>query len=308
MKRFLILLLCLCNAACDSGPSAEQLAKEQLMKIQHHADIMEWRKDRVKKLTARDGWLTLVGMHWLPKSGTTRVGFGEANGTRIGVGPDKLGLITVNDDKTIHFQPEAGLHIFINGLPSSGKAKIQSDASGTPTVVGFAEGRGSFIVIERGGKLALRVRDSQSPTLIHFKGLDYFEIDKKFQIEATFIPHDAGKTLNVMNIIGMVEPMMNPGLLEFDFDGKKYSLEAFDEGDHRLFIVFADQTSGHDSYPAGRFLYAEYPDKTGKTTIDFNKSYNPPCAFNDYSTCPMPPDNNRLDFAVQAGEKKPRKT
>lgn len=293
--------------ACHAGPSSEQLAKEKLMKIQHETEIIEWRKDRINKLIARDGWLSLIGMHWLPKNASTRVGAGEANGTRIGVGPDKLGLITVSNEKSITLQPESGVSVTINGMPSTGKSIIQSDATGTPTVVGFSEGRGSFIVIERGGKLALRVRDSQSPTLLGFNGLDYFDIDRNYRIEAKFIPHDAGKTLDVMNILGMVEPMMNPGRLEFVYNEKKYSLEAFDEGDHRLFLVFADLTSGHDSYPAGRFMYADYPDKNGTTIIDFNKAYNPPCAFNDYSTCPMPPDSNRLDFAVKAGEKKPRK-
>jgi uncharacterized protein (DUF1684 family) len=307
MRNVILITLSLCIVACQAGPSPEQLAKEKLMKIQHQAEITEWRKDRINKLVARDGWLSLIGMHWLTKNASTRVGSGEANGTRIGVGPDKLGLLTIAADNNILFQPETGVSITINGKPASGKHSIQSDASGTPTVVGFSEGRGSFIVIERGGKLALRVRDSQSPTLIGFNGLDYFDIDRNYRIEAKFIPHDAGKTLDVINILGMVEPMMNPGRLEFFYNEQKYTLEAFDEGDHRLFIVFADLTSGHDSYPAGRFVYAEYPDNTGMTILDFNKAYNPPCAFNDYSTCPMPPDSNRLDLAIKAGEKKPRK-
>ncbi|HWS40312.1 MAG TPA: DUF1684 domain-containing protein [Arenimonas sp.] len=303
----LILLAGMCSASCDSGPSPEQLAKDQLMKTQHQNEIIEWRKDRIAKLTTPDGWLSLVGMHWLPEKGTTRVGSGEANGTRIAAGPSKLGLIQVASDTEVWFDPESGVPVTIDGILNSGRTKLASDSISSPTVVGFDNGQASFIVIERGGKLALRVRNSQAPALLNFDGLDYFDIDRSFRVQAKFIPHEAGRTYDVVNILGMIEPMINPGVLQFTLDEKTYSLEALDEGDHRLFIVFADLTSGHDSYPAGRFLYAEYPDATGMTEIDFNKAYNPPCAFNAYSTCPMPPDSNRLELAVNAGEKKPKK-
>ena len=101
--------------------------------------------------------------------------------------------------------------------------------------------------------------------------------------------------------------MANPGTVTFEKDGKAYTLEAVDEGDHRLFLMYADRTSGHDSYPASRYLYAEYPDAQGNTIVDFNKGYNPPCAFTDFATCPLPPLGNRLDLAITAGEKKPLK-
>lgn len=303
----LLLLASLVLASCDSGPSPEQLAKERLMKTQHQKEIILWRKDRIARLTTPDGWLSLVGMHWLPDKGITQVGSGEANGTRIAVGPSKLGMIKVASDSNVWFEPESGVSVTIDGVSSAGWNKLASDSISAPTVVGFNGGQASFVVIERGGKLALRVRDSQAPALLHFDGLDYFDIDRSFRFEAKFIPHEAGRTVDVMNILGMVEPMMNPGMVQFSVDGKTYSLEAFDEGDHRLFLIFADLTSGHASYPAGRFLYAEYPDASGMTEIDFNKAYNPPCAFNAYSTCPMPPDSNRLDMAINAGEKKPKK-
>ena len=304
LRTSLLILACLFLASCDNGPSPEQLAKERLMKMQHQKEIIEWRKDRIAKLTTPDGWLSLVGMHWLPDNGIARVGSGEANGTRLAVGPSKLGLIKV-DSGQVWFEPEYGTSVTIDSVPSKGRVKLNSDALINPTQVGFEGGQASFIVIERGGKLALRVRNSQAPALINFNGLDYFDINRDFRFEAKFIPHEAGRTLEVMNILGMVEPMMNPGAVEFTKDDKTYRLEALDEGDHRLFLVFADMTSGHESYPAGRFLYAEYPDATGMTEVDFNKAYNPPCAFNAYSTCPMPPENNRLDIAINAGEKKP---
>lgn len=309
MMRIISLVLTgLLLSACQQGPSAEQIAKEKEMKMAHESEIKAWRAERIEKLTARDGWLSLVGMHWLPNDGVTRVGSGEANGTRLSVGPDKLGLVGVSPGNNIWFQPEGVVPVTVDGQPAGGRIKLTPDSEGLPTVIGFKGGEASFVVIERGGKLALRVRDAQSPALLGFSGIDYFDIDRAFRVEADFTAHEAGRTMDIVNILGMVEPMMNPGTVSFTLGERRYTLEALDEGDHRLFFVFADRTSGHETYPAGRFVYADYPGADGKTMLDFNKAYNPPCAFNPYSTCPMPPAENRLDISIAAGEKKPRKT
>jgi uncharacterized protein len=291
----MILMLVACK---QDGPSPEQLAREKAEKMQHQSEILQWRAGRIEKLKQPDGWLSLVGMHWLPQ-GVTRVGSGPANGTRIKVGPDNLGLITSNKRNQVWLQPDSLAGITID--------ELVPDTRGTPTVVGLDGGRASFIVIERGGRLALRVRDADAPTRSGFTGIDSFPIDRRFRVQAEFSPHEAGRTIDVVNILGMVEPMMNPGTVRFRLDGREFTLEAIDEGDHRLFLVFADRTSGKQSYAAARFLYAEYPDADGMTVVDFNKAYNPPCAFSPYSTCPMPPPENRMDIAITAGEMKPRK-
>ncbi len=306
--KILPLILCgLLLSACHQGPSAEQIAKEKQLKMQYEAEIKTWRTERIDKLTKRDGWLSLAGMHWLPKMGVARVGSGETNGTRISVGPSKLGLVSVSEGNMAWFQPEAGVPVTIDGTPMTGKTKLVADSQGVPTVVGFDGGEASFIVIERGGKLALRVRDANAPTRVKFTGIDYFDIDKNFRFEAHFTPHEAGRTIEIVNILGIVEPMINPGTVTFTQGEKSYTLEAIDEGDHRLFFTFADRTSGHETYAAARFLYAAYPDAAGNTIVDFNKAYNPPCAFTAFSTCPLPPLGNRLDLTITAGEKKPRK-
>ena len=116
-------------------------------------------------------------------------------------------------------------------------------------------------------------------------------------------PHPAGRTIPIVNVLGMTEPMANPGVVVFEKNGKTHRLEAVDEGDGQLFLIFADRTNKKETYGAGRFLYAA-PAMNGTTTVDFNKAYNPPCAFNAYSTCPLPPPENRLDLAVTAGEKR----
>ena len=120
---------------------------------------------------------------------------------------------------------------------------------------------------------------------------------------ARFVPHAAGKTLPIANIIGTTDHIPNPGAVEFERGGKTWRLEALDEGEGTLFLVFADRTSGHGSYGAGRFLDAPMPDKQGRLVLDFNQAYNPPCAFTPFATCPLPPPENRLDLAVEAGEK-----
>ena len=307
MYKLMILASFLFVTACQQGPSAEQLAKEKAAQMKLHSDNMLWRKDRIDRLTQPDGWLSLIGMHWLPKNGITRVGAGEANGTRIGVGPSKIGMISVTTSNEVWLQPEAGVALTIDGQPVAGKTRLIADSQGRPTVVGFDNGNASFIVIERGGRMALRVRDANAPTRTGFTGIDYFPLSRAFRFEADFVPHEAGRTIEIVNILGMVEPMMNPGTVTFMHEGKPVTLEAIDEGDHRLFLVFADRTSGKETYAAARFLYAAYPGPDGRTIVDFNQAYNPPCAFTPYSTCPMPPSGNRMDFAVTAGEKKPRK-
>ena len=286
------------DPAIDAAANAQKAAYEK--------EIADWRDGRLQRLTKPEGWLSLVGMHWL-EVGKTRVGAGADNGTRLAVGPPQIGLVSVDRDGGIEFTPEADAGILIDGQPAGRQVKLIPDSDGTPTVVGFNKGDASFIVIKRGGKYALRVRDALAPTRSNFPGSPSFDIDPSFRFDARFTAHPPGKKIDIVNILSMVEPMDNPGTVTFVKDDKSYTLEAVDEGDHKLFLIYADRTSGHESYAAARFLYAEYPDASGMTVVDFNKGYNPPCAFSEFSTCPMPPLSNRLDLAINAGEKKPYK-
>jgi uncharacterized protein (DUF1684 family) len=247
-------------------------------------------------------------MHWLER-GTTRVGSGADNGTRLAAGPAHVGEVELDKDGVVHFTPAADAEITVDGQPARGRVALATDADPTrnASVVAFNRGDASFIVIKRGDRYALRVRDALAPTRTGFQPLQYFPIDPAFRFRARFTPHAPGSKIDIVNILGMVEPMDNPGTVSFEKDGKSFTLEAVDEGDHRLFFVYADRTSGHESYAASRFLYADYPDRSGFTTLDFNRGYNPPCAFTAYSTCPMPPLQNRIDLAITAGEKKPLK-
>ena len=297
-------------AACDRSPGPP--ARDAAAEARHVAwvkDVQDERAARLQRLLKPSGWLSLVGMHWL-EVGSTRVGSATDNGTRLDVGPPHLGLVKRERDGRISFTPEPGVEVTVDGQPASGTVALVTDVDAGengPTVVGFNKGDASFIVIERGDRYALRVRDALAPTRTAFPGIAYFDLDPSFRVVARFTPHPPGHTIDIVNVLSMTEAMDNPGTVTFSHGGKTYTLEAVDEGDHRLFLNFADRTSGHESYPAARYLYAEYPGADGTTVIDFNKTYNPPCAFTDFATCPLPPPSNRLDLAIRAGEKKPLK-
>lgn len=285
-------------AAAEAAAKAERLAYEK--------SVSEARQAREARLQKPDGWLSLVGLHWL-ETGTTFVGSAEHKGVRLVVGPENLGTLDVEKDGNVRFTPERGVEVLIDGQPTTATVRLVPDSEGTPTVVGFNRGDASFVMIKRGDRMALRVRNAMAPTRLNFTGIDYFDIDPGFRFTARFEPHEAGKTIDIATMIGTLEPMANPGVVVFEKEGKTYRLEAVDEGDGQLFLIFADRTSGHETYAAARFLYADPAGPDGTTVVDFNRAYNPPCAFTPFSTCPLPPPENRLDLAVRAGEKKPRK-
>ena len=310
MRLALLLSLALLTVAC--GDSAEETARsetaaraERAARLSYEGEILAWRDERLARLTRPDGWLSLVGLHWITP-GQTYVGSARDNGTRLALGPPQVGMLSLGKDGSISLTVPKGVEVTVDGAPAVGRVPLASDADGPPTVVGFNRGDASFVVIKRGDRYGLRVRNALARTRTAFPGLDYFDIDPSFRFTARFEPHPAGKTLDIVNTLGMVEPMANPGRLVFEKDGKAYALEAVDEGDGQLFLIIADRTSGHTTYAASRFLYAAPAGKDGTTVLDFNKAYSPPCAFSAYSTCPMPPPENRLDLAVTAGEKKPR--
>lgn len=302
----LSLLLAGCGGSSDQAAADEAAAAKAAReaKLAYEREVRDWRHERQERLLRPDGFLSLVGLHWL-KPGATYVGSAQDNGTRLALGPPQVGLLDVRKDGTVTLRVADGAEVTVDGEPAEGTVALVPDSKGKPTVVGFNRGDASFVLIERGGRFALRVRNAMARTRTSFPGIDYFDIDPGFRFESRFEAHPPGKTIDIVNMLGMVEPMANPGRVLFEKDGKPYSLEALDEGDGELFFVFADRTSGHQSYPASRFLYAKPAGPDGKVVLDFNRAYNPPCAYTPYSTCPMPPPENRLDLAVTAGEKKP---
>ena len=272
----------------------------KVMDARFLADNAAWREQRKLELVAPDGWTSLVGLHWIELK-SHFIGNGPSSGIKLLVGPPKLGMVAQRDGR-IFFTPESGVAVTLNGEPVTGRVELQSDRDASPGVISFDEGKGALSLIERGGRHALRVKHADAESRIKFVGLDYWPADESWRIEGRFIPHPPGKTLTIIDVIGVATESPNPGAVEFERDGKPYRLEALGQAGGPLFFVLADRTSGHGSYPAGRFLDAAAP-VNGKVVLDFNRAYNPPCVFTPYATCPLPPAENRLDLRVDAGEK-----
>jgi len=265
-----------------------------------------WRDKRRSDLLGPEGWTSLVGLHWLDP-GAHYVGSGAGNGIQLAIGPAHLGMVDIGT-RLVRFVPHKGAQLTLDGQPLSAGTTLRTDADPAgPSVIGFDEGRGHATVIERNDRYALRVKHADAPSRIHFTGLDYWPADPSWKVQGRFVAHPPGRTIEVANIIGGLDAMANPGVVEFERDGKTWRIEALDEGEGVLFLVFADRTNGHGSYGAGRFLDAPMPDAQGRVMLDFNQARNPPCAFTAFATCPLPPPENRLDLAITAGEKAYRK-
>lgn len=262
--------------------------------------INEWRAARVARLTTPDGWLTLIGRHQL-SPGDNLVGTANDVSIKLAAGPPYLGTVTLGTDKRVTLLPAPGARLEVDGIPTQDKVELQYKSE-TPTRVTF--GTASFHVMQRGENLYLRVRDRGAPNLAHFAGIDYFPVDPAWRIEAKWVPFEPAKQVNITNMIGVTEPAPVPGKAVFTWQGHTVELLPIDEGDN-LFFVLTDLTAGEETYEASRFLYAPKPKPGDKNVVlDFNRFQNPPCAFTEFATCPLPPKQNRMPFRVTAGEKK----
>lgn len=265
------------------------------------ASIEQWHAARVERLRKPDGWLSLIGLHWL-EHGRSSIGSGKDNDIVLAKGPERLGTIEWNQDGTVSIELAADNGAAIQGSELR-KVELLDDSHDEPTVATF-DGA-SFYLISRGDKKGLRVKDPNAPSRVGFTRIERFPVDPDWRIEGKWVPFDPVHYLEVPTIVGTVGKYPVPGKVVFEKDGKSFEILPVVEvpGGDELFVMFADRTSGKETYGAARFLYIDMP-KNGKAVIDFNKAYNPPCAFTPYATCPLAPPENRLDIRVTAGEKK----
>ncbi|MBN8481617.1 MAG: DUF1684 domain-containing protein [Xanthomonadales bacterium] len=292
LKTTLLLAAMTASAANALASSSEDYASE----------IEAWRVQRAERLKAPNGWLSLVGLDWL-KPGRNTIGSAKDNDIVIARAPARLGTITLDGDVAT-IELEAGAAATIDGATSA-RTTLLDDSNETPTTVAFASV--SFYLVDRGGRKGLRIKDSEAATRTGFLGIDNFAIDPSWRIEADWVAFDPPQSLEIPNVLGTIDSMPVPGKAVFTRDGKSYELRPVLESADatQLFFIVADRTSGKETYGAGRFLYADAA-KDGKVVLDFNKAYNPPCAFTPFATCPLAPPENRLPIAVNAGEKRYR--
>lgn len=267
-----------------------------------YAEQRAWREARLERLAQPFGWLSLTGLHFLA-DGVHRVGRGEDNDLRVASGPERLGRLHV-DGARAWILLEPGVQATVGGLPvpEAGGVVFRTDLA-DPTVLQV--GQVQFMVRDH-GRLALRIRDANAPTRLRFGGLDYFDPDPAWRIEARWEAYEPARTIELVTVADTEDRMRNPGAVVFEVDGRTFRLDALqDQDDEDLFLIVADRTNGRETYGMARYLYAP-PPVEGRVILDFNRLFNPPCAFTPYATCALPPPQNRLDLAITAGEKRYR--
>lgn len=260
--------------------------------------IEKWRAEREAKLKAEDGWLTVTGLFWL-REGQNEFGSAPTNDIVLppGAAPDKLGSFEWLNGK-ITLRVAEGATVTANGKPVR-ELVLHSETVKRPEVV--EAGDLSFLLLKRGDRWGIRLKDKNSFARQSFNGLRWYPAKESYRVTAQLIPYDQPKEVPIVNILGDIEKYKSPGLLKFKLNGQEYTLEPVASGDDKLFIILRDLTSNKTTYAASRFLYADKP-KDGQVILDFNQAINPPCAFTAYATCPLPPKQNRLNVAIEAGE------
>lgn len=281
-----------CGPAPDPAPDPD-----------YRAEIDAWHAQREARLAAADGWLSLVGLHWL-EEGPNPIGNDPSAAVPLeapGIPPEAGTILLEGEDLTI--EPHAGAAILLGGVAVTGHRTVATDAAdGGPDV--YSIGRLRFHVIERGGRFAVRVKDPQAPTRTTFEGVPRFPVDPAYRVRARYEPYDTPREVTIGTAAGTEDTALAGGRLRFALNGQELTLEPWvsGTGDTDLFLVFADATSGETTYGAGRFLSATAQDD-GTAILDFNRAVSPPCAFTPYATCPLPPATNVLQVAVEAGER-----
>ncbi|MFN7960335.1 MAG: DUF1684 domain-containing protein [Thermoanaerobaculia bacterium] len=264
-------------------------------------DLAAWRTERDGNLRKESGWLSLAGLYWL-KEGPSRFGSDPANEVAFPAGkaPGQAGVFRLEGGK-VRLEPEPGAGLAVDGKPIEAPLELVADADGTPTVVTLQDL--SFLVIRRGDRVGIRLKDKKSPVLAQFTGMENYPDSPAWRLVARFEPYTPPRKLAVPNILGQSNEEDCPGAIVFVHEGKEFRLEPTGQASKPMSIVFGDASNGHGTYGGGRFLEVDPPAADGTVVVDFNRAYNPPCVFTPYATCPLPPRGNRLPFAVEAGER-----
>ena len=266
--------------------------------VSYQASVEQWRQKYEAKLRADDGWLTVSGLFWL-HDGENR--FGSASGNDVVLAfppmPANAGRFDLHAGKTVvHVNP--GVPITMGGKPVE-SAELRPDSKQDRLVIGDL----TFFVHASGGRFGIRLKDKNSRLRKEFKGLHWFPVDPAYRFTARYVAYPSPREVEIETTIGDHDKLHLEGYVAFSMAGKEYRLDAEKDDSGGLFIVFRDLTSKTETYQSARFLDTD-PPKDGAVELDFNKAYNPPCAYNPYTTCPLPAPGNRLQAEIPAGEKR----
>ena len=282
---------------CALFLGAMVLAQPTAPDPEYTAEIEQWRQGREARLRSEDGWLSLAGLFWL-KEGENTVGAGSSNDIVLpkGSAPERLGVFEFHKG-AVSFRSSQGDSVTVNGSAAI-SATLKPDSSDSPDILRSNDL--TMYVIQRADRFGIRLKDKNSEARRTFAGLKYFPVNPEYRVKARFVPYNPARLIAIPNILGQVERDPSPGYVVFKLYGRELRLDPIIEDDS-LFFIFKDLTSGRQTYPPGRFLNTDMP-KNDEVILDFNKAYNPPCVFTPYATCPLPPEQNKLPVAIEAGE------
>lgn len=266
----------------------------------YEQEIEQWKQKRINSLKKETGWLNLAGLYWL-EQGNNSFGTGVKNKIIFPKGslPTVAGNLILKNE-VVTLKNAKGVNIKVNNELVRQRIIFSTDSIKTPVV---SYGAYHWTIIKREDRIGIRLRNYNSEAVKRFNGIERFATDSQWRFNAILKEPIAPTTIPITNVLGQTIQMKLLGKLIFSLNGAVISLDAVEE-ENQLFIIFGDATNGKQTYGAGRFLYADKPDASGKTILDFNKAYNPPCAFTPFATCPLPPKQNIIAIAVTAGEKK----
>jgi uncharacterized protein (DUF1684 family) len=279
-------------AACSKSPEAAHP-----LPADHAQQVQQWR-DKHEADYRRD-WVSIAGLFPLHEGANTA---GTAPGndvTLAGALPPQLGTFVLEGDH-VRFEPAPGAHVTVKDQPLTAPKVLEDDSSTTADELLVGDVR--LVIHKSGGTRSLRVRDPNGPLAKGFLGFQWFPIDPRFRVVGRFVRDAEPRTLQVTNTYGDVDTYKSEGVIEFTLNGDTLHLRPFTTRPKRFYIVFRDASAGRETYEAARFLYADLLDD-GTTVLDFNEAYNPPCAFNPFTTCPIPIPENRLPVKILAGER-----
>jgi len=293
MKRLNLMALTLVAALFATGASAQGAYDT--------AALDAFRAERQKILLADNGWFTVAGLHFL-NPGENTFGSDPLNDIVLEFAdvPKQAGVITMNgNDVTI--KAAGGQTLTYNSKPMT-EAPLRLAAQGRPADL-ITYKSTTFFLHFSGPRLAIRVRDQNAPLRKNFSSLKWYAANPAYRVTGQFTPLDKPKVVQAPTILGDLEPFTVPGHVSVTIGGKTANMEAWRSGE-RLWFVFRDLTSADTTYPSARFLYTDAPTPDGKVVLDFNRAQNPPCAYNPWTTCPLPPSANKLAVRIEAGEKR----
>ncbi len=264
----------------------------------YYNSIENWKNERLNNLKGKEGWLNLAGLYWLEEGKNTVGSHPDNNISFPSRAPDFMGSFMLFNDKIIFISSE-NTKVLHEGEAVK-KINMETDLSMSPTILNFDSL--AWFIIRRENRIGVRLRDFSRPEINELDSIPCFPVDKSWRIEAVLENLEVPEKIAITNVLGMTTLNETPGKLKFMIEENEYELFPLGEKD-KLWVIIADSTSGLETYGGGRYLEIDGPNTEGNYIIDFNKAYNPPCAFTEFATCPLPPKENRLELAITAGEK-----